>query len=127
METMPEKPMPRGSAQSSTVVAMAPDCVRKAMLPGRSCAGAKVALTPRPGMAMPRQLGPTMRSRCGRAAASIRCARSLPALTSPKPAVRMTAARVPRCPNASTSGGTVSGGVAMTARSGVNGRLATSL
>ena len=61
IETMAEKPMPRGSAQSSTVVAIAPDWVRKAMLPGSTAAGAKVALSPMPGTAMPRQFGPTMR------------------------------------------------------------------
>ncbi len=128
METTAEKPMPRGSAQSTTVVAMAPDCVRKAMLPGRIAAGAKVASSPMPGTASPRQLGPTMRNRCGRAAASSAAARSLPTLASPSanPAVRMTAARVPRPASSPTSAAIVSGGVAMTARSGVSGRLATS-
>ena len=129
METTAEKPMPRGSAQSSTVVAMAPDWVRKAILPASSGAGAKVASSPMPGTAMPRQFGPTTRSRCGRAAASNSAARSLPTFASPsaKPAVRMTAARVPRAPSSATSGAMLSGGVASTARSGAMGRLATSL
>ncbi len=128
METMAEKPMRRGSAQSSTVVAMAPDWVRKAILPVSNSAGAKVALRPMPGTAMPRQFGPTTRNRCGCAAASSCALRSWPTLASPsaKPAVSTTAARVPRRPNSSIRAGTLSGGVAMTARSGVSGRLATS-
>ena len=129
MDTIAEKPMPRGNAQSSTVVAIAPDCVRNAMLPGSNAAGAKVAFRPMPGTAMPRQLGPTTRNRYGRAALSSCAARSRPTLASPsaKPAVRTTAARVPRAPSSATSAGTVSGGVAITASSGVSGRLATSL
>ena len=61
------------------------------------------------------QFGPTMRSRCGRAARRMRLRQR--ALSSPEPAVMTTATRVPRSPSSSTRRGTVSGGVMMTARS----------
>ena len=76
---------------------------------------------------MPTQLGPTKRKRWGRAASSIACRRARPdAPCSPKPAPMTTAARVPRVPSSAISPGTVSGGVAITARSGTSGRLAMS-
>ena len=63
-------------------------------------AGAKLAFRPMPGTAGRGSSARAMRSRYGRAASSICAARSRPTLASPsaKPAVRITAARVPRRP-----------------------------
>ena len=63
--------MPRDSAQSSTPPTSAPDCDRKASLPGFGLAMPKLALTPSAGTEMPRQFGPMMRRQVGRAASSI--------------------------------------------------------
>ena len=128
-DTKREKPMPRLLAQSSTPVTSAPDCETKASLPGSAPIWAKLALRPMPGTSMPTQFGPSMRSSEGRAASSMRCFRLTPWLSrsAPRPAVRTTAARVPRSPNAAISPGTVCGGVQTMARSGVLGRDATSL
>ena len=71
--------MSRAEAQSSTPASTAPDWVTKASLPDWAPRWAKVALRPRPGTMMPRQFGPTMRSRCGRAASSIAWRRRLAA------------------------------------------------
>gem|GEM_PF-5583188 len=127
-ETQCEKPIRREVAQSSTAVNTAPDWATKARLPARGGTWAKLALRATPGTITPRQLGPMMRSRWGRAAASIASVRARPAAEppSPNPAVMTTAALQPRRPSSSTRPGTVSGGVAMTARSGVRGREATS-
>ena len=69
-----------------------------------------------------------MRRVWGRAASSSSCCRARPrgASASAKPALITTTARVPRFASAATRPGTTSGGVAITARSGVTGRLATS-
>ncbi len=121
--------MPRPIAQSSTVVTMAPDCATKATPPFAGMACANEALTLCGVERTPRQLGPMMRMRCGLAASSMACSSarpfSLPA--SLKPAVITTAALVPRAPSSAIRPGTVSGGVQITARSGVSGRDATSL
>ena len=109
--------MPRDSAQSSTPPTSAPDCDRKASLPGFGFAMPKLALTPSAGTQIPKQFGPMMRRQVGRAASSILWRRS-----GPSPAVTTTAARVPFLPSAAIRPGTVSGGVAMTARSGASGR-----
>ena len=101
--------MPRDSAQSSTPPTSAPDCDRKASLPGFGFAMPKLALTPSAGTQMPRQFGPMMRRQVGRAASSI-----LWRSSGPSPAVMTTAARVPFLPSAAIRPGTVSGGVAMT-------------
>ncbi len=66
-----EKPILRAVAQSSTAVASAPDWVTKARSPTGGVKCAKLALRPAAGEMRPRQFGPTMRKRCGRAAASI--------------------------------------------------------
>ena len=66
------------------------------------------------------QLGPRMRSRCGRAASSIAWRSS--AL---KPAVSTIAARVPAAPRAPINAATVSAGVQITASSGTLGNAAT--
>ena len=130
-DTKCEKPTLRAAAQSSTAVTMAPDWVTKAMSPARGAICAKLAFSPVPGAMMPRQFGPTMRSRCGFAASSAAC-RSVPPLPlplwsgAPRPAVMMMAAFVPRAPSSAIRAGTLSGGVQITARSGVSGRLATS-
>ena len=90
--------------------------------------GAKLALRLRAELRMPRQLGPTMRSMCGRAAFSMRRLSDSPesSTASRKPALKTTAARVPRWPRTSISSGTVAAGVQMTARSGAIGRSLTS-
>ena len=120
-ETKCEKPMPRPRAQSSIAVTSAPDCETKARLPGSAPVWAKLAFSPRCGTSSPRQLGPRMRSRCGRAAFSIDVF-----VAASKPALSTTAARVPRAPSSATRAGTVAGGVQITASSGATGRLRTS-
>ena len=122
-----EKPIPRGAAQSSMAVTRAPDWVTKASLPGAGAMWLKLALSPIPGTMRPRQLGPAMRKRCGRAPSSKACWRVAPWFSpaSRKPAVMITAARVPRAPSSATRPGTLSGGVAITAKSGVIGSWAT--
>ena len=89
---------------------------------------AKLALSRMPGTMIPRQLGPAIRRLHGQAASSIAWRSSVPCASapSPKPAVMTTAALVPRSASSPTRPGTVSGGVAITARSGTTGRLATS-
>ena len=127
-ETRWEKPMPRAVAQSSTVVTIAPDCATKATPPFCGVPGANDAFI-RIGVEMtPRQFGPTTRNKCGRAASSIAFCNAIPAALPPswKPAVTTMAAFVPRAPNSAMRGGTVCGGVQMTARSGVSGRDFTS-
>ena len=93
--------MPRDSAQSSTPPTSAPDCDRKASLPGFGFAMPKLALTPSAGTQMPRQFGPMMRRQVGRAASSI-----LWRSSRPSPAVTTTAARVPFLPSAAIRPGT---------------------
>ncbi len=68
MDTTLEKPTPAAQAQSTSAVAMAPDCDTKAMLPGRAWLRAKLAFRPMAGRMMPRQFGPTRRTRLSRAA-----------------------------------------------------------
>ena len=53
--------MSRAAAQSRIPVTSAPDCERKARLPAFGALKPKLALSPRPGTAMPRQFGPMMR------------------------------------------------------------------
>jgi len=69
--------------------------------------------------------GPMTRMSLGFAASSIACCSEWPCSpSSAKPAVMITAAaRVPRSPSSPINEGTVSAGVAMTARSGARGRL----
>ena len=112
--------MPRDWAQSSTPPTSAPDCDRKARRPGNGCAEPKLALMPSAGTHTPRQFGPMMRRQVGRAASSIAC---LVALS--RPAVITTAAGVPLAPSSAIRGGTVSGGVTITASSGAAGSAAT--
>jgi len=62
-ETTCENPMPRGAAQSSIAVIIAPDWLTKAMSPrgGERCA--KLASSPMPGTISPMQFGPIRRNR----------------------------------------------------------------
>ena len=119
--------MSRDLAQSSNAVVSAPDCEMNASLPANAEVWAKLALSPMPGTSRPTQLGPRMRSRCGRAASSMACLKlGPPGMTAAeRPALSTSAARVPRRPSSSMSPGTVGAGVQITARSGVCGRLAT--
>src|SRR5436853_1998376 len=111
--------MLRPRAQSMIAVIKAPDWDTNARSPDSGGLWEKLALTPMRGSIRPRQFGPWMRNRLGRAASSIRLLR--PLLT---PAAMTTAARVPLDASCSISGGTVSGGVARTPRSGAAGSAA---
>ncbi len=122
-ETTLEKPILRSTAQSSTAEASAPDCDRKASLPGCGAMCAKEALRPMPGTNMPRLFGPRMRSICGLAASSISWRRPLSRV---RPAVSTMAARVPRSPSSAMTAGTAWAGVATIARSGAAGSEAMS-
>ena len=64
-ETRCEKPMPRPAAQSTIEVTTAPDWATKATRPFGAAMCRKLALSPTPGTAMPRQFGPQMRIKCG--------------------------------------------------------------
>ena len=116
------------ASPSSTAEQSAPDCETKASLPASASMWAKDAFRPASGTMRPRQLGPRIRSRCGRATSSIRCWSELspPCVVADMPAARTTTARVPRSPSSSTRSGTVEAGVQITARSGVSGSAATS-
>src|SRR4051812_15455003 len=105
--------MPREPAQSSRAVVNAPDCDTKATEPGAAEVGAKLALSPQPGTSRPTQFGPRIRSRWGLAASSIaRCRLRPPGPAAAViPAVRTTAAFVPRAPRSAMSDGTVAAGV----------------
>src|SRR5512132_10507 len=99
---------------------MAPDCEINAKSPGEGKLAAKLALSFRPGTRTPRQLGPTSRTPFARAAHS--AASDSDRGPWPKPAVRMIAAAQPLDPTAAINSGTLAGGVAIIARSGVTGR-----
>jgi hypothetical protein len=120
-DTTCENPIPRPAAQSRIEVASAPDCDTKASDPGCAAMCEKLAFRPACGASSPRQLGPRMRSRCGRAASSMACF-----VVPSSPAVSTMTARVPRAPRAATRPGTVAGGVQITARSGAEGSAAMS-
>lgn len=62
IEMTDEKPTWFDLAQSRTAEHMAPDCETRARLPGAAVVLEKVALRPRSGRMMPRQLGPRMRT-----------------------------------------------------------------
>ena len=91
MDTKCENPMPRPCAQSSMAVTSAPDWDTSASSPGLASMCAKLAFKPWCGDKNPMQFGPSMRSKCGRAASSMACLCVLS-----MPAVMTTAARVPR-------------------------------
>lgn len=114
-ETMPEKPMPRASAESSIAVTSAPLCEMSASPPGLAFVLAKVALSLLRGETTPRQLGPTILSSWGFALSSMRWRRPL---SSVRPAVRTTTHLAPIAPKLSTTTGTVSAGVITRAMSG---------
>ena len=117
--------MRRSSAQSMTEVSMAPDWLTSAMSPARGIRWAKLALIPAAGEIRPRQFGPTIRMRWGRAASSTCWRRVAPSTVSPRPAEMTMAAQQPRSPSAAMMPGTVRAGVAITARSGTSGSVST--
>ncbi len=121
---MLEKPIWRSFAQSISVVTIAPDWERRARSPLIGPLWAKLAFMPIFGTATPRQLGPTMRRPCGRAASSMACFGE-PG-PEPSPAVMTTAAFTPLAARPSMMPGTVPAGVETTAQSIPSGRLATS-
>ena len=114
IDSTAEKPRLRLCAQSSTPVARAPLCDRKASLPGMASIGANEALSPARGTRMPRQLGPIRRIFASAAAASIS---GLRPEASPSPAEMITASLVPLAPSSRSVSGTWAAGTAMTARS----------
>ncbi len=117
-DTTLENPTLLGRAQSSMAVQTAPDCDTSPSEPASALPLANVAFSPRSGRMMPRQLGPTTRTWCRRALSSAaRSSRAPAAPVSPNPAVMITAARTPASPHSIITCGTVSGGVAITARS----------
>src|SRR5262249_5787474 len=125
-DTMLEKPILFGVAQSSIAVHTAPDWDTRPSDPGSAAPRAKVAFSPSAGRAMPRQLGPTSRTPQRRAfSRSARSSFAPSAPTSANPAVITTAERTPALPHSSITPGTVLAGVAMTARSTGAGTLAT--
>src|SRR5215467_6593170 len=125
-DTMLEKPIRFGVAQSSIAVHTAPDWDTRPSDPGSAAPRAKVAFSPSAGRAMPRQLGPTRRTPQRRAfSSSARSSFAPSAPTSEKPAVITTAERTPAFPHSSITSGTVLAGVATTARSTRAGILAT--
>ncbi len=86
--------------------------------PGFAIPAANVAFMRSTGFMMPRQLGPTTRIPCRRAASSTRRSSSTPSgPTSLKPALMMITPRTPARPHSSTRSGAVLAGVTITARS----------
>lgn len=102
---------------------MAPDWEMSAICPGMASIWARLAFSPTGGTSTPIESGPMTRSRCGRAASSIRW-RSAPSGPGPRP--RATASRPPRAPRSAIACGRASGGRASTARSGTPGSAAIS-
>ena len=82
---------------------------------------AKLALSLSAGTISPSVFGPITRRRCGRAASSIACFSPFAPVG---PAVSTAASLQPRAPRSAMMPGTVSAGVATTARSGTVGRSA---
>ncbi len=104
--------------QSSTAVHSAPLWLRKAMLPVRAIAAAKVAFTPVGGIMMPRQLGPMIRMPAARAfSTSCRSSSAPSGPVSLNPAEITTAARIPASPHSLMIPGISRAGVTTTARS----------
>ena len=116
-----EIPMPSLDRWSTIAKPRPPDCMTRPAVPAAGCAAANVASSPMPGTAMPKQFGPISRMPCLRQTAS-RSALSAVSM----PAVNTTSPRTPRAPQASATSVTAAGGTAISARSGVSGRLATS-
>ena len=118
-ETTLVKPTSALAAQSRIAPQIAPDCDTRARLPERAGVRAKVAFSPQSVRITPRQFGPSTRTRPRFAAASTRSCSARPsAPVSPKPLVRMTAARTPAAAASSITRSTTRAGVTMTARSG---------
>ncbi len=131
-----EKPRPRARAQPKTPFVSAFDADTHATRPDFTSHTGAPRQAPIDGVMTQRLAGPTTRSRCGRAAASVRLVHSCcdatadgsydaagpPSCASPM----ITTAFVPRRPRLSTSEGHVSGRVHNTATLGASGRSSTS-
>ena len=106
---------------------MAPECEMKATSPGTGGGGArKVVSSGRCVSSRPMQLGPMSRilsSRAMRPTSASSAAPSAP--TSRKPPEAMTAARMPRAPQARSASSTMAAGTTMTARSTGSGMSTT--
>ena len=112
--------------QSRIAVHMAPLWLISATVPGRAMVCAKVAFSPVTGHITPKQFGPMMRIRVGRAAERTCRSSSNPRWpASRNPAEIITAPLTPACAHSSIIPGTVSAGVMITASSGASGKLAT--
>jgi len=96
------------------------DCDTHATPPARTVTDGAPRCALSAGVTMPRLPGPTMRNRCGRAAASVWRTSARP--SSPRTSPMMIAARVPRPPSIWTMPGHVDGGVQMIATVGASGR-----
>ncbi len=117
-ETTAEKPTLFGLAQSRIAAHSAPDCEIRPIVPFTAPAWAKVALRPSCGRIAPKQLGPSRRMRCRRAASMTwRSSRAPRGPASEKPADSTMTAFTPARPQASTTAGVFSAGMAITARS----------
>src|ERR1700730_16394408 len=112
METIPENPTPRSSAQSTMPAAMAPDWEISARFPAHGTCAAKLALRVTPGIMMPRQFGPISLIPYFCAARSAASA-SEPAPW-PSPAVIIRAPAAPRAPACSMRLGTAVAGAVIT-------------
>ena len=96
IEMNDEKPRLRSDAFSSSASPSAPLCEEKAIGPGGSARGPKVAFSDGAATAMPRQFGPTRRPPCARTSASSCSWRSRPSSPiSAKPAEITQSARTP--------------------------------
>ena len=113
-----EKPTLLGRAQSRMAAHKAPDWDTRPMEPGIAVPRTKVAFSPMSGRMMPRQLGPSRRTRWRRAFSTRARSRAAPrGPVSLKPAEMTTAALTPARPQLSITAGTISALVAITARS----------
>ena len=118
-ETNDEIPMPSLDRCSVSDTPIPPDWTTRPAVPSSGRSRPKVASSPMPGTAMPKQFGPTSRMPYLRQVAS----RSGPA--APSPEVTTTSERTPRRPHCSATSGTAGAGTATIARSTSSGRSAT--
>ena len=100
IDTNDEMPAWRRWASAAMAIPTPPDCEAMAIPPGANAWLVNVALSPQAVDTTPRQLGPTMRMPCRRAAASTSsCMRSPSAPSSANPAETTTAVGTPAVPH----------------------------
>ena len=127
METKYENPIFSSTAQSNTVVHIAPDWEIKAILPFLGIPRVKVILRCKPGTIKPTQFGPIILMPSNFASSTNTWSSSiLPSWPdSLKPADKIMIPLIPASPHSLTNCGTSFALVAITAKSGVLGRLIT--